>query len=436
MKKLLTISCMALMSSAVIANPARYDFGDGFGRKLDSTGLGFFGHVAVGFGTYQSGDRPGMQTKNVIEVLDEAKVIQANSIENFQSKSQYWGARYGIVNLDNPFAHMFEAREERDKGCTTYTLSNDFWPTTASGGVKKCGQFRCDTFVRWVLRGENGDMINQGMVTTPAAVHAKFPFARPNGMFTDEKAFVGESPAPLSVNSIYTVTPAEFNKLQYQELDTLANQYRLAKSSESDAHAKFWNLAQSKEVDMEHKRYALDTIAPHVDESYIQRFIEQYHAAKTDEEKTIILRSIERAYQNNPNITKTESSIDLIKFFKSTFDDAPADGLQYPVYGVINLLALIDATDSSELEHVILNSEMENTAKFRLLWELSLKSANQLQLIKTYHDLVVRNGDNLDKEQFEVRYKSSLESLNDEAKDYINQNPIDYPHVPDSMKTL
>lgn len=140
--------------------------GDVVGRDLDVSGVGFLGHVGI-----FDGD-------NVIEALNEgSNSIHINSLENFKSKTTYWGTAFPkipngnayycfaehctnfllkpqgqVEKISNRLAITRRARQAYLIGAT-YTLSPDYKSAWAGdySHLPLRGKYRCDTFVFDIL---------------------------------------------------------------------------------------------------------------------------------------------------------------------------------------------------------------------------------------------------------------------------------------------
>ena len=86
------------------------------GRDLSYPGLGLLGHVGVTMAPFIYED-----AYQVIEVLNEHPVIQLNTIDNFKSRSPYWGSRYGIADRNTRAVQLL--RESNAQRCLGAELS-------------------------------------------------------------------------------------------------------------------------------------------------------------------------------------------------------------------------------------------------------------------------------------------------------------------------
>jgi hypothetical protein len=106
--------------------------GDLLGRDLNYPIVSVFGHVGI----WDSSSR------KVIEVMNEPRVIQENSLHRFVTKSPYWGAR-GYDSRWGFREVVTFAKREISFGPAAYTV-RAFYTAGSSRGP---GTFRCDTFV-------------------------------------------------------------------------------------------------------------------------------------------------------------------------------------------------------------------------------------------------------------------------------------------------
>ncbi len=96
------------------------------GRDLNVPGLGWLGHV--GISTVYIMDPSGMNQNadQVIEVLNEPVVGQINTINNFKSRSPYWGSKYGVSDRGVlGYKLLVEANHQR-WWCPSYTSDTNY----------------------------------------------------------------------------------------------------------------------------------------------------------------------------------------------------------------------------------------------------------------------------------------------------------------------
>ena len=163
-------------------------------RDLAYPVISIFGHIGLW----------DKKKKRVIEVLNEPKVVQRNSLENFKSRSKYWGARGGFDFVKNhPYRlnlsrYIAKTAWEQRKFKPNYTTSTKYtmgevrgvtclefygrqvpecgnpfdknspsWrgdtPNASKYGLKMIrGEFRCDSFVVFAYKQGAGVDIRPG----------------------------------------------------------------------------------------------------------------------------------------------------------------------------------------------------------------------------------------------------------------------------------
>ncbi|MEN8219985.1 MAG: hypothetical protein ABFS56_27280 [Pseudomonadota bacterium] len=149
--------------------------GDIVGRDLNDRWLRSFGHVGI-----WSGSR-------VLEVLDESRVIQMNSLSKFKQATSYWGAKYGIGS--NHYKVIQAGWKQR-----YYNPEYARTPLWREGGYKRqcvrwyggrCiryewkrvnAKFRCDTFVNYAYKKGIGKTLVY--YYTPRHVYNSMPQTR------------------------------------------------------------------------------------------------------------------------------------------------------------------------------------------------------------------------------------------------------------------
>jgi len=189
---------VALLLLVFVTNASAAKFGknpqdqsDILGRDLNVPGLGALGHVGL-----WTGDQ-------VIEALDQTPAIVQNTLQNFKSRSTYWGAVYypnwnrlPAVALPSqiwiPYSYvMYSAKTAAVRRAVliqqigaTYTVS----PYIKEAFVQECrglsctgptaGKYRCDTFVKdaYLMAGTGG--LSFGATDTPSTLWNTYPERR------------------------------------------------------------------------------------------------------------------------------------------------------------------------------------------------------------------------------------------------------------------
>ncbi len=186
---LLLVSVTNSSAAKFVKNPQ--DQSDILGRDLNVPGLGGIGHVGL-----WTGDR-------VIEALDQTPAIVQNTLQNFKSRSNYWGAVYypnwnrlPAVTLPSqiwiPYTYVvYSAKAAAVRRAVliqqigaSYTVS----PYIKEAFVQEChglsctgptaGKYRCDTFVKDAYLKAGTGELSFGATDTPATLWNTYPERR------------------------------------------------------------------------------------------------------------------------------------------------------------------------------------------------------------------------------------------------------------------
>ena len=160
--------------------------GDVVGRDLAQKGLTWAGHVGVKTG----------HGSDITQVMNEISVVQFVKIDNFKSKSAYWGAKATGTFVENPSLFLkLDTLAHNQMGNVDYTLAfisqpsevvktcissgTIFDPAFCKGGQYKSvlqrGKFRCDTFVQWLYTASHHPAIS-GVI--PRTLYDNLPVTR------------------------------------------------------------------------------------------------------------------------------------------------------------------------------------------------------------------------------------------------------------------
>ena len=179
------VSAFAESTSKLAKAPI--DIADIVGRDLDIFLLGQLGHVGLWTG------------KNVLEALNSTPAINENSLQNFKSRSQYWGAVYYpnwhllpydtmpskptvpyIWNSHPPKLVAVKRAELIRQIGATYTVS----PKTSAAQYQSCavsrctgptpGVYRCDTYIKDALSKANVPGITFDITDTPSSLYSAY----------------------------------------------------------------------------------------------------------------------------------------------------------------------------------------------------------------------------------------------------------------------
>ena len=190
------------------------------GRDLHYLGFGWLGHVGIANADMSSARGMSQNADRVIEILNEPTVGQINSMTNFQSRSRYWGSKYGVADRgERGYRVLVEANHQR-WWCPLYTSDTDYHigdGNPVNGDIFKCGRWRCDTYVWWAFYSQGWDTM-PGRSWLPAILFNTFPYAN------DERLTANIHP----IRDDYTrnlddVTAEELNEMPIEEFQMIMN---------------------------------------------------------------------------------------------------------------------------------------------------------------------------------------------------------------------
>lgn len=420
MKKFLVVS--ALVMSANVSASYIFDFNDLLGRDLIAPPpFTLLGHVALGYGVPEQGDRPGQGTPNVIEVLNTEKpIIHKNKIIEFRKQSKFWGGKYGIVNHDRPFARLGDSKKQMLLGCNEYTYTTIYRPTGFNNNKPtSCGQFRCDTFVLWNWQMEPNafNLFTPGRTILPKTVWDYVPKLR--NSFTDMDYNAQDesnniSP-PLRIYSIDNVDAQTYATLDLPELDMMMSELTFSKANLEDKTNKLWSLYSSPELLPPTKRYTLDTLANTADETYILKFIESYESAQSEDDKIGLLVGMQTI--NQRGIVDPDVKSKINSFYENKINQAQNREIPYIVRGILDESA--ENIDSSKTNLLMdkIDTIQHSFDKQYAYWLLSLKSDAQASVVAKYESQIKTDEE---REIFNDRYEYTKDKLSKDTKLMIN----------------
>jgi len=165
MKNLISI---AVLSSTIFCANAM-DPADVLGRDLKLPGASWAGHVGIAYGPYFD-----EEPEQVFEALNAEKAVQLNTIDDFKSRSKYWGSRTGLTDNNNRTRWILAAARNQFNRCTEYTIFPQFKVATPD----ECGKFRCDTFVNYVYWQAGITLPTyKSALAIPLRVYNAFPYS-------------------------------------------------------------------------------------------------------------------------------------------------------------------------------------------------------------------------------------------------------------------
>ncbi len=304
LKKFVVIMLSICITEAAHAKPP-YS-GDIVGRNLNYPGTGWLGHVGI-----VTGDNVGSKSDIIIETLNESPVIQINHLNNFKSRSPYWGSKYGIGDYKyGTLAVLVEANHQR-WWCPKYTTSTAYVIGTGdikTGKPTKCGLWRCDTFVAWSFFSAGYYQLMNNKIMLPLVVYNTFPYAntelRPS-LQIPKQAIIGKEFSKLSTD--------ELNKMSYEEFVMVAD---IPLHQETPTHiAAEWKFAKDGRVNEIKRGIFIDRLSMSNEKDVIPKFLEFYQNEPSEEIRSKLIQGTVIYYQGHRDQINASSDYELLKAF-------------------------------------------------------------------------------------------------------------------------
>lgn len=408
---------IAMVTNGV--NSRSLSSGDIVGRELLIPGLGWVGHVGIG-----TGDSVGSITYLIIETLNENPVIQINFLDNFKSRSKYWGSKYGIGDYGNGTrAVLVEANHQR-WWCPSYTDSTAYTigqgnPNT--GQVSKCGVWRCDTMVAWSFYSAGYNQLMNNIIMLPVNIFKTFPY------YNNSLSSLASDPLPpLLVQSdkeFADLSADELNTMPYEQFERIAD---IPLDQVTPTHAETeWRFANDQNVNDIKRGIFIDRLSMSNEQDIISRFLKMYDETKNPKIKAKLIQGTMIYYQKHQEAVKLSLDNELLKTFYSRLLNKLT-----PINVSMALRGYIDFHSSKEIlentkkiskqfealdAHSLLGLELELVHKSKKLEEIyfpliisMLKNANSSDLDDMFFGLM----------QIGYKHLHNKESTN-QIKDYM-----------------
>lgn len=287
--------------------------GDIVGRDLLIPGLGWVGHVGIG-----TGDDVGKPTQLIVEVLNENRVIQFNSLGDFTSRSKYWGSRSGIGDYaSGTYAALVEAHHQ-SWWCPSYSNSTAY--VIGQGNVNKriptvCGLWRCDTFVAWDFYSAGFPQLMNNHIMLPINVYNTFPYA--NGDTFSDRNVEKINPLPLLSGrdlDFNMLTADELNHLSYKQFVEIVD---IPIAEETPSHIqREWEFLFDLHVNDVKRGILIDRLAIVGDQDLVPRF-QKLYKENNENIRSNIIKGLMIYYQNHWDLVKTSSDFDALRNYYS-----------------------------------------------------------------------------------------------------------------------
>ncbi len=357
---------------------------DVVGRDLNYKGLGWLGHIALGFPS-GNGDE---QNAQVLEVLNQHRVINFNSLGSFKTISPYWGAVYGLD--DSGFVDPVKANSVIKAGVDQMQFEPEYTMTaqwqaghyspqlfydrvqnkfiTESAIVR--GIFRCDTFVNYCYKVGFGVQLpkpDRFLDVLPRSTFNSFSFKHETASMLTEGRIVAAEDS-ITAESRASNHTARFIWQSAQQADT-------------------YTFLNAMDV--------LSTLASHeLIPDLIQTFKTERNAEKRKKLVTAIVKSAHALSQEGTihNTQKIEAIVDAQDFVLKVLEtESDFSVLGHTIYHTLSILPkdwvhyeLISHAMSRLQEHPVMEHRLSNEKKFLILLSIALANDTmQTRLLPT-----------------------------------------------------
>ncbi len=308
LKLLYTIGFTATISPIYASTPAFV--GDLVARDL--SGAGPLGHVGIA-----SAPDYRMRPTVVLEAMNSMPHIQENTIDDFKSRSKFWGSKGGLLSPQSVESFTVANRIVRQYyACPEYTITWRWREGKLAHNNKpiSCGQFRCDTLVNYAYAFNKGYSLPtyDTIWTTPLAVYHYFPVD--SDLLMPQQSIHQD---PLTHRSTIEDSISSINENTLKNLDA-ASFYQMLQNSPyiSEEQMKYlWTLFTENHVNHHIKILFYDFIS-FENPTYLTHNIIKQAKKERGELRHKLLVILQFIYQNSWEQNGTTGVDDIIDYFK------------------------------------------------------------------------------------------------------------------------
>ncbi|HWI47977.1 MAG TPA: hypothetical protein VNU45_07110 [Rummeliibacillus sp.] len=336
--KLLTVSIL-LLSNGISARPV--SSGDVLGRDMviPLPGVGRIGHLALA-----TGDNIFHPTDLTIEMEPNFnESIMWGTVKGFKSKSRYWGSRSGLItNASFMYLALHNAKLQSfwcpEYTATTYWNIGEGWfDAVQKPHPTKCGKFRCDTFVGYVMGVGGAPQVMNNKIQLPYNAFMTFPVD--NGSLIADKP-INDTPIDDIDKEVkfLAATVADLNKMSLEEFSLFAG-FDPA-NTPPNIIEKQWSLIADNGLKDGLKWILIDLRSMSKVEDTPVKLITSYDKTTSAFVKTRLTAGIMSFYQNNWDEIQSNQNHESIKrfFAKALLQEKPEKEISaYIVRGFVDL---------------------------------------------------------------------------------------------------
>ena len=365
------------------------------GRDLNYPGLGWAGHVGIATTNMSSAKGMWQNADQVIEILNEPIVGQINSIDNFKSRSKYWGSKYGIADRDERgYRVLVEANQQR-WWCPQYTSDTDYQigdGNPFTGQIVKCGRWRCDTFVWWAFYSQGLDIM-PGRVWMPRLLFDRFPYYNDERGIKKSALNNTSTLSPSENKRLEDATTQELNAMPTGEFDILMNNHKTSHYTVPQTSSVEMRFAYDENLNESKRSIMIDRLTSRGDEPDLTpKLIKLYRETASILIKESIISGLMIHYQQHLNLSQQSEEQNLLKdfFTELLYEKLTSKASDNAIRGFVDL-----HTSDEIINHIqqidLKLSQVNHAASIMLKYSLIHKS-KKLQpiymesLVKELHD--------------------------------------------------
>lgn len=210
----ITLATMTCSSYAKRTWPAEI-----LGRSLHIFGLGWIGHVGIATANISTVDGLWRTADLTIEVLNSVPVVQIGFINTFTYLSEFWGSKYGVATQDEKGLQVLHEANHQRWWCPEYTSDTQYHignGNLATGEIRECGKWRCDTYVWWAFYSQGWDTM-PGRIWLPKVLFNRFPYYN-NELLTKFDISLDTFSSSRALND---VTAEDLNAMPFEEFQMI-----------------------------------------------------------------------------------------------------------------------------------------------------------------------------------------------------------------------
>lgn len=284
-------------------------------RNLHFPSLGWVGHVGIATRYMMNASGMSKPADQVIEILNEAPIGQLNSINNFKSRSQYWGSKYGVISgAEQGYKVLVEANHQR-WWVTEYTHGTDYrigQGNPYTGEIRVTGRWRCDTFAWWAYYSQ-GINVMPGHIWLPKILFDFFP------LFNDER-LMPDTTEPqtdsLPIQSLDKVSTEELEEMPFDKFQTIIDAPINAPKNFIKTMSDYMRLAYDNKLSDIKRGILIDKITSKVSDSdLVPKLLRLYDETDREEVKNKIVSGLMFHVQGELRDHPNANDYELLKNF-------------------------------------------------------------------------------------------------------------------------